>query len=344
MGPSSRLRQNLLRALLLFIPVLLVGCTPDAQPQSIFHPAGPVAREQVRLLNLTMYLALAVFVVVAVIFFVAVYRFRERAGQRAVPEQVHGNTQMEIAWTIAPILILAIIAVPTVRTAFALARAPADSLQVTVEANQWWFAMEYTDLGITTANELRIPVGKPVSLRLESRDVIHSFWVPRLAGKVDLIPNRTNHMWLQADEPGIYYGQCAEFCGASHARMRFRVKAVPQAEFDAWVAHRTAMPTTTGTAPADPLAARGRELFVQEKACFSCHAIDGTDARGNVGPNLTDVGERTTIAAGVLDNTPENLTRWLHDPQEVKPGAKMPNLKLTDDELAALVAYLRSLK
>ena len=311
-------------------------------PQSVFAPAGPVAQTQLNLLSLTLWIAIGIFVVVGSILLYTVIRFRARPGD-PIPKQIQGNTTLEVIWTVIPIIILIVIAVPTVRDAFGLASPPPvdDVLNVRVIGYQWWWAFEYPDLGIVTANELRVPVGKVVNLTLESNDVIHSFWVPRLAGKMDVIPNRVNTMWFVAEEAGIYYGQCAEFCGTSHANMRFRVIAQPENEFHAWVEGRRAVETFS---PANDLVARGQAIFESTGTCFACHNVDGTAANGQVGPDLTDFASRTTIAAGLLANTPENLARWLRDPQAVKPGALMPRLPLSDDDIQALTAFLYSLE
>lgn len=310
-------------------------------PQSVFAPAGPVAKTQLNLLSLTLWIAIGIFVVVGSILLYTVFRFRARPGD-PIPKQIEGNTKLEVIWTVIPVIILAVIAVPTVRDAFELASPPTDDvLNVRVVGYQWWWSFEYPDLGIVTANELRVPVGQVVNLTLESNDVIHSFWVPRLAGKMDVIPNRINTMWFTAEEPGVYYGQCAEFCGTSHANMRFRVIAQPVDEFNAWVEGRQAVETFS---PANDLVARGQQIFESSGTCFACHAVDGTAATGRVGPDLTDFASRTSLAAGMLANTPENLARWLRDPQAVKPGALMPRLNLSDGDIEALTAFLYSLE
>lgn len=317
------------------------GMAMAQAPQSVFAPAGPVAQTQLNLLNLTLWIAIGIFVVVGSILLYTVIRFRARPGD-PIPKQIHGSTTLEVVWTVIPLLILTVIAVPTVRDAFDLATPPTDDvLEVRVIGHQWWWSFEYPDLGIVTANELRIPVGKAVHLTMESKDVIHSFWVPRLAGKMDVIPNRLNSMWFTADEAGIYYGQCAEFCGTSHANMRFRVIALPAEEFDQWVQGRHAVDVFT---PMDDMVARGQAIFESTGTCFACHNVDGTAASGTVGPDLTDFGSRTTLAAGMLANTPENLAAWLRDPQGVKPGALMPKLPLSDGDIEALTAFLYSLE
>jgi len=325
----------------------LTGCA-RALPQSPFDTAGRIARMQTDLLALSMWFAIGIgaFVTLALLFIV--FRFRARSGEdaRAVPKQIHGSTVLEIAWTIIPIVILAIVGVPTVKTAFATkATLNPNDLQVKVIGHQWWWEFQYPQLGITTANELYIPLGKDVQVTLESADVIHSFWVPKLAGKMDVIPGRTNHMMFNAEREEEYYGQCGEFCGTSHANMKFRVQALAPEKFDTWVADRKAGAKT----PTDPVALAGMDLFMgaqKSKAnCITCHTIDGTKAQAKVGPNLTNVGARSMIGAGLIENTDEHLKQWIRNPQSLKPGAKMavhPNL--SDQELEAIVAYLRGLK
>lgn len=330
-------------AALLGTSLALSGCTTK---MSLFDPAGPVAEMQSSLLRLSMWFAIGIglFVTVALLF--VVFRFREKQGNRSVPKQIHGSTALEITWTLIPIVILAIVAVPTVQTAFATKETKdPNALQVRVVGHQWWFEFQYPELGITTANELVIPFGRDVALTLESADVIHSFNVPRLAGKMDIIPNRKNHMWMKADAVGEFQGQCAEFCGTSHANMLFKVFAVTPAEFDQYVAG-----LKDGAAePTDPVAMAGRDLFmgktVSKANCISCHTIDGTKAQAKVGPNLTNIGSRTTLASGIIENNEAMLKQWVRSPQSIKPGNKMaPHPNLTDEELNAIVTYLQGLK
>ncbi|MFZ5817765.1 MAG: cytochrome c oxidase subunit II [Bacillota bacterium] len=320
---------------------LLAGCS--TLPQSPLDPRGPVAQSQTGLLMYTLYVAIGIGIFVTAALLFVVIKFRARPGQTAVPKQVHGNHTLEVIWTIIPILILISVAYPTVSAAFSTATPPDGSMTIKAHGNQWWFGFEYPE-GFVTANELRIPKGKPVKLEITSRDVIHSFWVPKLAGKMDMIPNRTNVMWLQADETGLFYGQCAEFCGDSHAKMRFRVRVMEEQEYTAWVEQRKAM--MAGPKNLDATAAKGKALFEKEAACFACHAIDGTPAKGNVGPNLTDVAQRSTIAGGIMENTYENMVAWISNPAQFKPGTTMPAHKprLSDDQIDAIVKYLESLK
>lgn len=319
--------------------LLVTGCTQ--YPQSAFDVAGPVARRQLDLFNFTALLAIIIGVLVAGLAVYVLLRFRDRGEPGRAP-QVRGHRQLQILWTVIPILIVGYKAVPTVADAFFLANVPPGALEVRVVGHQWWWQFEYPELGITTANELHIPVGRPVALTVTSADVIHSFWVPRLAGKMDAIPGRDNILWFQADQADSYFGQCAELCGTSHAHMRLRVIAEPEADFAAW----TQRMQDLAQSPVEPTgaAAAGRDLFMQGKSCYACHSIAGTPAQGKVGPDLTGFGSRTTLAAGEMANTPEHLARWLQDPQAVKPSALMPNLQLSDEEIQQLVAYLQSQK
>ena len=357
--PGSRL---LALAFLVILVFLAVGCTPS-HPQSTFDTAGPVAESQLTLFLIIFWAAVFVFIVVEGMLVYAVIRFRRKPGE-GLPKQVHGHTRMEIAWTIAPAIVLAVIAVPTIATILNTTDPPRgeEVLQVNVTGHQWWWEFEYPELGdeeagpVVTVNELHIPVGKAVSFTLDSMDVIHSFWVPKLGGKMDVVPNSMNKMWLKAREPGTFFGQCAEFCGLAHAQMGLRVIAEPEESFQQWV--------TEQQQPADPpiteAEKRGLALFESTKAqCWTCHTVEGTKrARGDKGPNLTHVASRTTIAAGLLDiSTPSaftrNVTRWLRDPGAVKPGNIMardaniyvkPESRLSDEEIEDLVAYLRTLK
>lgn len=332
-------------ALLAAAGILLTGCH-EHLPQSLLDPQGPVARMQSGLLELSLYIGIGIGLFVSTALLYVVFRFRARGNLSHVPKQIHGNTALEIIWTLIPIIILAFVAVPTVRAAFATHRPPTEANEVIrAVGHQWWFAFEYPNAGFTTASEVVIPVGEPVLVELTSNDVIHSFWVPKLAGKMDVMPGRINTMWLLAEEEGTYYGQCAEFCGTSHAEMRFRVHAVSREAYDAWVKERQA----GAKEPTDPVALTGKALFEGEgnrTACFTCHTIDGsTKATGIIGPNLSNIGARSTIAGGILENNEENLRRWILDPQSIKPEVNMtahPNL--TEEELQALITYLQSLE
>ncbi len=350
-------------ALLIALVVVLTGCT-RSHPQSTFDTYGPVAESQLNLFYLIFWAAVLVFVVVEGILLYAAIRFRRRPGQ-GDPDQIHGHRKLEIAWTIAPAIVLVVIAIPTVIVIFDNLNAPPET-ELTVEAigHQWWFEFRYPhpanpDEEIVTANELHIPVGEPVSVNLDSVDVLHSFWIPKIAGKVDMVPNNNNEMWIQADEPGEYFGQCAEFCGEAHANMRFRVIAQAKPEFDAWLLEQ-ASPMIE---PLEPLALEGQQVF-SSAGCSGCHALSSTVNRppegstlkrtpGRVGPNLTHFASRGQMAAGIMEQDPENLRRWLEDPEAVKPGNIMardarvftdPDEALTEPEISALIAFLRGLR
>ncbi len=347
---------------------LLTGCEFSGD-RSIFEPVGSIAQQQLDLFMWTYWLSWGVMILVAAVLLIAIVRFRRR-GDESIPAQTHGNVPLEIAWTILPVIIVILVAVPTVRTIFATenrVEASADDLIVNVTGYQWWWRFEYPEYGITTANELHIPQDRRVILNLASADVLHSFWAPKFAGKRDLIPNQDNQLWFVADggdgeggevtPPGVYSGHCAELCLGAHAYMRFRVVVSDEAGFDGWVASFQDLEPQLAQSE-DPEITRGRELFAQ-KGCTNCHTIDNYRANVMVGdpdfPNLTNFGLRNTVAAGVLDNTPENLAAWLRDPQTVKPGNYMPTLwPLPDEttdaqeaqvqaEVEAITAYLLSL-
>ncbi|HLO03952.1 MAG TPA: cytochrome c oxidase subunit II [Symbiobacteriaceae bacterium] len=364
---SPALRRSAL-GLLASLSVLLTGCA--TLPQNPLDPKGPVAEAQTGLLMTSLWVATVIGAVVTVLLVIVVLRFRAKPGQTEVPKQIHGSTKLEILWTAIPIAILVAIAIPTVQANFAtMGRIENPDMTVKVVGHQWWFEFQYPEKSVTTANELVIPVGKKVAVELVSDDVIHSFWVPQLAGKTDVIPNRLNHMWLQANEEGLYYGQCAEFCGDSHAKMRFRVRVVSDQAYTAWVETRLAQQKGLPAATDADIAA-GRALFegqtkvknsagkeIPKVNCASCHAIDGTTAKGKTAPNLSNVGDRNTVAAGILENygpdgkfdaalQAANLKKWIRNPVSFKPGTVMPShpeSKLSDTELDQIVKYLQSL-
>lgn len=317
--------------------LLATACAGKAPQDYINNQAGPVARDADRLWDITFLIAAVIFFVVEGLLVFAIVKFRARPGREAA--QFHGNTKVEVLLTAVPALILAGLAVPTVRGIFEVAEVPDNALNVTVTARQFWWDYEYTDEDLFTANELHIPTDRPVYLTLLGDDVIHSFWVPLLGGKQDVVPGRENYMTIQADEPGVYRGQCTEYCGLSHANMRIRVIAHEPDDFEAWVSDQQA----EAASPTDSLAAEGEDLFL-EGECINCHAVQGTDAQARVGPDLTHFGSRETFAGALFDTNEENLRAWLADPPAVKPGAKMPDYGLTSDEIDALVAYLMSLE
>jgi cytochrome c oxidase subunit II len=348
---TVRTTRRLAQAALAVVLVLLLSaCGRQVLPQDTFNAAGPEAHKINALFWPVFWIAAGVFVLVEGLLVVALIRFRHRPG-RGIPTQVHGNKRLEITWTIIPALILAGVAVPTVGTIFALAAKPAHALQINVTGHQWWWEVKYPSLGVTTANEIHIPVNTPIYVSLTSGDsgsigkgVIHSFWIPRLAGKQDLEPGHTNHLTLEASTPGVYIGQCAEYCGISHANMRMRVFAQSPSDFDAWVRQQLQK-----APPPDPQAMTA----LGAGNCAGCHTISGVDGfAGIVGPNLTHFGGRTTFAGSIFRNTPDMVGQWLTNPQALKPGNDMtigPNSTpgrsvLTEDEIRALVRYLESLK
>ncbi len=307
---------------------------------SIFDPLSRPADEIYVLSLLVLGVCAAIFVVVGGLLAYAVVRFRQRPGDAdREPPQVYGSNQIELAWTVLPLLIVFVLFLVTTRTLIAIENAepPADALQVRVIGHQWWWEFRYPQQGVVTANELHVPAGRATFLTLESADVVHSFWVPQLNGKTDVIPNRVNRMWIEPREPGLYLGQCAEFCGTQHAKMFLRVIAHPEAEFAAWVASQT------GVAVDDPAVRRGRDVF-QSVACVNCHRVGGTVAAGVFGPDLTHLMSRDTIAAGAARNSPEMLRAWITNPDAIKPGALMPAMQLEPTDLDHLVAYLGTLK
>ncbi|HVH10299.1 MAG TPA: cytochrome c oxidase subunit II [Gemmatimonadales bacterium] len=318
----------------------LLGCGGPF-PQSTLHPRSDFARATDTLFTNIFWWAAGVFVVVELLLLVALVRFRHREG-RPAPRPTHGHTLLEIAWTLAPAVILVFVAVPTVRTIFVTAGdAPRDALKVEVIGHQWWWEYKYPDLAITTADEMHVPAGTTVRVAITSADVIHSFWAPRLGGKRDAIPGQTNYIAFLADSVGDLPGQCAEFCGASHANMRLRVIVDSAAAFRAWVQDQQRPPATPSKAS---LPEEGRAVYARS-ACIGCHTIQGVSP-GVIGPNLTHVGSRATIAGGIFPNDSGHLAAWIADAPSLKPGAIMTRMKppLTDADIAALVAYLESLK
>jgi cytochrome c oxidase subunit 2 len=304
-------------------------------PMSTVVAKSDFARDILGVYTLITWLTAGIFVVVALVLLYVIVRHRDR-GDDALPPQVRGHTALEISWTIAPAILLLVIAIPTINVIFRTQSPahPGDGLAVTVRAYQWWWEFRYPSLEIVTANELHLPVGQRVTLRLEGPDVIHSFWVPQLGGKRDVVPGRLNVLTFTPDTPGEYVGQCAEFCGLSHANMRMLVVVHPAAQWPAWIAHQRAAASASQT--------DGAALFARS-ACVGCHTVRGVSA-GLVGPDLTHFGSRRTVAAGLLPSTLENVAAFVENPPAVKPGVKMPSLGLTAEQARAVAAYLLSLK
>lgn len=352
----------------LMMALLLSGCVTDG-PRSTLHPAGRVAQSQMDIFMWTFWLSIGVLVLVIGLITFAVIRFRRKESDGdAIPNQVHGSVPLEITWTIIPVIIVILVAVPTVQTIFETenrVEPTEEDLVVNVVGYQWWWRFEYPDLGVVTANELHIPTDRRVILNLDSADVLHSFWAPKLAGKRDLIPNQDNQLWLSAEEPGVYPGHCAELCLGAHAYMRFQVIAEEPGEFESWVASFQDVQQAEANRPSErasqanpgallqvqdsELIQQGQTLYAQ-KGCVGCHtAANDYPGMGNPNyPNLTNFGLRNTIAAAVLPNNLENLAFWIRQPHEVKPGNYMPDLFADDDPEAedqsrAIAAYLLSL-
>jgi cytochrome c oxidase subunit 2 len=328
-------------------------------PQTSVLPKTEAAREIQWLYELIFWLAVIVFIGVQGALLYIMWRFRYREGH-PLPEQVHGNTALEIGWTIAPAVVLVIMAVPTIRSIFALETPATTSpdgnapLVVEVVGKQWWWEYRYPEFRdtngnpLTTANEMVLPVGRTAVLQMTSDNVIHSFWVPQLMGKMDVMPNHVNQIWFTPEEPGQYFGQCAEYCGIQHANMRMNVIAMTPGDFQGWVAQKVQPAQSAAGASAETaaLVAAGAEQF-QLNGCVACHSLQGAaseEERKKIGPNLAHFGSRTTLAAGIRTNTADHLKEWLEDPQHVKPGNSMPNLLLRPQDREALVAYLHSLK
>lgn len=320
---------------------LLTACIQDA-PLDSLDPQGPFARRIDDLFWPVFWVATAIFVIVQGLILIAAIFFRDRPGRRE-PRQIHGNTKLEVLWTVIPALILAGVAVPTVQGVFDLTRCAPGAMPVEVIGHQWWFEYRYPESGATTSNIMVIPAGQEVCLTMTSADVLHSFWIPKLNGKRYLVPGQETNLRLQADEPGIFWGQCGEFCGLSHAIMRARVRAVTPEEFDAWVAAQ--LEPAPSPAQGSP-AAQGLEVF-QAKGCTQCHTIAGVSevpADAFNGPDLTHFADREVFAGASFDRTPENLKSWLANPPELKPGSYMPDLGLTEAEIDVLIAYLETLR
>jgi cytochrome c oxidase subunit II len=315
------------------LALLAAGCRGD-RVQSMLHPAGDAAARVAWLWWLMFAVLAAVTVLVFTLLALAIWRARR-------PEPPGGSTMFIVGGGIVmPTLVLVALQVFSIGTTVAL-RTPAEGMTIEVIGHQWWWEVNYPQQGIRTANELHIPVGEPVRLKVTAADVIHSFWVPQLNGKIDMVPDHVNLFWLQADRPGVYRGQCAEYCGLQHALMAFDVVALPRNEFDAWVARQVQPPPPPP--PTDPALLRGQRAFF-DYGCNTCHAIAGTDAVERIGPDLTHIGSRRTLGAGTIANTHGGLAGWVANPQPIKPGNLMPATYIPPEDFHALVDYLRSLQ
>jgi cytochrome c oxidase subunit 2 len=353
MHKSKKTLQLASRALILIgATFLLAAC---AGP-SIFAPVANNSRSIYELTIVIFGIAALVFVLVEGWLIYTAIRYRGSVAE-GYPRQIEGNTRLEIAWTALPLIFLLIIFAFAVRTLYSISYLPNTNTQpntapvsaggaadpnvlhVRVIGHQWWWEFDYPDLNIVTGNEMHVPAGMQVAVDVESADVIHSFWVPQVAGKMDAVPGHVNHIYFKADQTGDFLGQCAEYCGTEHAWMRLRIIVDDPGTFDAWVKDQQAgIPQNlTGAA------AQGEQVFLNGP-CIGCHTINGTKAQGKIGPNLTHFASRTSFAGSSLENTPDNVTKWLQDPQAIKPGNLMPNLHLSQEQISQLVAFLESLK
>jgi cytochrome c oxidase subunit 2 len=312
---------------------------------NIFDPRSVAAREIFRLSMFTLGVTATIFVTVSGLLIYVIVRYRQRPGDSdREPPQIYGSNQIELAWTVIPVLIVVVLFLSTARVIYTLQHAPEpkDALRVTVIGHQFWWEFRYPGYGFVTANELHIPVGpdpqhtKPTFLLLSTADVNHSFWVPKLGGKTDLVANQLNKMWIAPEQPGLYLGQCAQYCGTQHAKMLLRVYADTPAAFQQWIAQQQK------PAVRDPAVAEGRAVF-EHNACINCHTIEGTVAHGSFGPDLTHLMSRDTIASGVVPNNKTNLEKWIKNPDTFKPGCLMPAMKLSDHDVDEIASYLTTL-
>jgi cytochrome c oxidase subunit II len=346
-------KSSTLRFFVQAIPLLFWSATAvwasearglSAPGTNIFAPASTPAKSILNLSIFVLVITGIIFVVVFTLLAYSVVKFRGRATDAGrEPAQVYGSTQIELAWTIIPILIVVVLFLATARVIHTIqdAREPANAVEVTVIGHQYWWEFRYPKLGIVTANELHIPVSNPdhptpTFLQLLSADTDHSFWVPELAGKTDLIPNHPNRMWLDPQRTGVFFGQCAQYCGAQHAKMLLRISVDGPEDFAAWVQAQQK------PAAEDAGAIAGRRVF-EGNACMNCHRVDGTSADGRFGPDLTHLMSRATIAAGAAENTHDNLRLWIQNPAATKPGSLMPAMQLSDADLDAVVSYMETL-
>jgi cytochrome c oxidase subunit 2 len=347
-GVARALHILALRALVPLFASAVAGFAETAQPllspTNIFAPVSTPSQWIFELSRLVLVVTAAIFIVVFSLLTYVVVKFRKRrTNDGREPAQVYGSTQLELAWTVIPVLIVMVLFLATARVIASIQNPvhPSNAIEVTVIGHQFWWEYRYPSLKVVTANELHIPVSDPAHptptfLTLLSADTDHSFWVPRLSGKTDLIPNHPNSMWMEPRETGLYLGQCAQYCGTQHAKMLLRVYVQTRDEFDRWIQEQS-RPVQVGDI------SEGQKIF-ERTACVNCHAVAGTAANGRFGPDLTHLKSRDTIASGAAPNTAENLRRWIQDPSLIKPGSKMPAMGLSDPELNALTAYLETLR
>ena len=346
---SSNWRMRFaVQAIVLFcfpVAALADSSRRSLSPTNTFAPVSTPAHSIFGLSLFVLAVTAAIFVIVFSLLVYCVVRFGKRADDDGrEPPQVYGSNQVELAWTVIPVLIVVVLFMATARVIASIQKAarPGNAVQVIAIGHQFWWEYRYPGLKVVTANELHVPVSDPAHqtptfITLLSADTDHSFWVPRLAGKTDLIPNHPNSMWFDPQETGLYLGQCAQYCGTQHAKMLLRVYVQSGQEFDRWIEEQSQ------PAQASAAVSEGQRIF-ETTACIKCHAVTGTVADGRFGPDLTHLMSRETIAAGAAPNTPENLRLWIQNPEAIKPGSKMPAMGLSDHELDAVTAYLATLR
>ena len=345
----DRMKRSILQTALLIASSILSHAFAEpmtfASPTNIFAPVSTPAKSIFGLSMFVLAVTAAIFVVVFTLLAYSVVKFRKRADDDGrEPPQVYGSNQVEIAWTVIPVLVVLTLLVATARVIADVQNAarPDNAIEVTAIGHQFWWEFRYPALGVATANELHVPVSDgnhptPTFIKLLSADTDHSFWVPRLAGKTDLIPNHPNSMWIDPHETGVYLGQCAQYCGTQHAKMLLSVYVQSREDFERWIREQREPAVVADTV------SEGRRVF-ETTACINCHSLAGTMATGRFGPDLTHLMSRETIAAGAALNTPENLRLWIRNPDAIKPGSLMPAMQLNDRDLDALTAYLETLR
>jgi len=345
----DRMKRSTLQTALLIASSMVSHALAEpitfASPTNIFAPVSTPAKSIFGLSMFVLAVTAAIFVVVFTLLAYSVAKFRKRANDDGrEPPQVYGSNQVEIAWTVIPVLVVLTLLVATARVIADVQNAarPDNAIEVTAIGHQFWWEFRYPALGVATANELHVPVSDgnhptPTFIKLLSADTDHSFWVPRLAGKTDLIPNHPNSMWIDPHETGVYLGQCAQYCGTQHAKMLLRVYVQSREDFERWIQEQRQPAVVADTV------SEGRRVF-ETTACINCHSVAGTMATGRFGPDLTHLMSRETIAAGAALNTPENLRLWIRNPDAIKPGSLMPAMQLNDHDLEALTAYLETLR
>jgi cytochrome c oxidase subunit 2 len=345
---EPRASMSIVETMVVFLaatPARAVSASAPLSPTNIFAPVSTPANIIFALSIFVLAVTAAIFVVVFSLLVYAGVKFRMKTDDDArEPAQIYGSSQVELAWTVIPVLIVVVLFLAAARVIASIQNAapPPGAIQVTVIGHQYWWEYRYPDLKVVTANELHVPVSDPAHptptfLTLLSADTDHSFWVPRLAGKMDLIPNHPNHLWIDPRETGLYLGQCSQYCGVQHAKMLLRVYVQTRADFDRWVTQQSQ------PAAVNEKAIEGRRIF-EATACVNCHRVEGTAAEGKFGPDLTHLMSRDTIASGATPNTHENLRAWIRDPNVLKPGCLMPAMGLSDPQMDSVTGYLETLR